>query len=316
MTAYMVDTLAAADPSSPIPDVPPVGTLGASDRWAPFRTEARDRFLAKYLRTDFGYHIARIMANHDKTFPMPLMGRDAWVYRAYLMMCRPGGNFNKHVAEAYHLATFVRSEPDLGSMLKAMLMSFHEHATWENHLAAVSARTGIAKETIEAFEILFFNVYDRACDGAYLACEFYPDTRAVEFDEDYLRNSSHAELLKRVAYNHRDLGLSAYLAGIGDHTYLKKLAASDDRESELTRFIMGNGLLLTHSNMLNQKSVGMQRASQLLAATRQSGNTAVEPPIGGIAPMFGAKFARVLQLNNQNVAAQMREDAGLDMVVS
>jgi hypothetical protein len=157
--------------------------------------------------------------------------------------------------------------------------------------------------------VLYFNVIDRHKDALYLAREVYPDTRLVEFDENYMRNSKYADLIKRVGYNHRDMDLTAYLTGIGDHRFLKKLSASDDRESELTRYLMGNGLILAHSNLLNQRSVGMSRVSNLLAASRQSGADQEEPTIGGIAPLYSPAFAKALEYNQQGVLKQMRINA-------
>jgi hypothetical protein len=118
-------------------------------------------------------------------------------------------------------------------------------------------------------------------------------------------------LIKRVAYNHRDMDLTAYLAGLGDHTYLRRVAASEDRESELTRYLMGNGLILAHTSLLNQRSIGMSRVSTLLAASRQGGADQEEPTLGGIVPMYSQAFKRALESNQSVVMHQMRMDAGV-----
>jgi hypothetical protein len=54
------------------------------------------------------------------------------------------------------------------------------------HLALVAEVTGIPRLTVEAFEILFFNVLDSHQDGLYLSNWAYPRGRLVEFDEDYI----------------------------------------------------------------------------------------------------------------------------------
>jgi len=311
MDAHTIDLLSALDPESPMPHVQTTtGGMSADRRWSPLHDGARDRFLSKYIRTGFGYYIALQFANRGMPFPIHLMGRDQWVFKAYLMRLDPWENFDRHVAEAYHLAQYVKDSPNLSQHLKAMLMAFDGDCTPESHIAEVARRTGVSYSTIDAFEVLFFNVIDRREDALYLAREVYPDTRLVEFDEQYLRNSSHADLIKRVAYNHKNMDLTAYLAGIGDHTYLKKLAASDNREAELTRYLMGNGLILAHTSLLNQKSVGMSRVSNLLAASRQGGNDQEEPTVGGIVPLFSGALQQALNINERQVIDQMHRDEG------
>jgi len=311
MDAHTIDLLSALDPESPMPHVETsTGGMSHDRRWSPLHDGARDRFLSKYIRTGFGYYIALQFANRGLPFPMTMMGRDRWVFKAYLMRLDPWDNFDRHVAEAYHLAQYVKDSPNLGQHLKAMLMSFDKDSTPEEHIAEVARRTGVPYDTVDAFEVLFYNIIDRREDALYLAREVYPDTRLVEFDEQYMRNSSHADLIKRVAYNHRDMDLTAYLTGIGDHTFLKKVAASDNRESELTRYIMGNGLILAHTSLLNQRSVGMSRVSNLLAASRQGGNDQEEPAVGGIAPLLSGAFERALAINEVQVVEQMRMDEG------
>lgn len=310
MNAYTIDILSALNPESNLPRVA-LGALTQDRRWSPLHDAARDRFLTTYIRTNFGYYIALQFANRRLPFPVTLMGRDQWVFKAYLMKLDPWSNYDRHVAEAYHLAQFVKNSPNLGQHLKAMLLSFQDHATPESHLQAVHERTGVPVATLDAFEILFFNIIDRRGDALYLASEVYPDTRLVEFDDNYLRNSTHADLIKRVAYNHRDMDLTAYLAGLGDHTYLRKLAASDDREADLTRYLMGNGLILAHTSLLNQRSIGMNRVSSLLAASRQSGAELEEPTLGGITALYSQAFDQALSANQEVVMRQMRRDAAV-----
>lgn len=309
MNAATIDLLATLNPESSLPRVT-TSAMRQQKRFSPLHDAARDRFLAKYIQTGFGWYIALQYANRGLPFPTMLGGRDVWVYKAYALCLDPWENYDEHVVEAYHLAKFVNGAPNLRQHLKAMLLSFRENATAESHLLEVSRKTGVSVATLDAFEILFFNVIDRRADALYLAQEVYPDTRLVEFDENYLRNSSHEDLIKRVAYNHRDMDLTAYLTGLGDHTFLRKLAASEDREAELTRFLMGNGLILAHSNLLNQRTIGMSRASTLLAAARQSGSNQEEPTLTGIVPMYSEAFQQALTANKEMVLEQLRADSG------
>jgi hypothetical protein len=309
MNAYTIDLLAAVDPASTLPSVR-AGLMQQQKRFSPLHDAMRDRFLAKYIQTNFGWYIARQYANRQLPFPAFLSGRDSWVHKAYMLCLDPWANYDEHVVVAYHLAQFVNGTPNLRQHLKALLLSFSPGCTAESHLQEVSRNTGVPVATLDAFEILFFNVIDRRADALYLAQEVYPNTRLVEFDENYLKNSTHEDLIKRVAYNHRDMNLTAYLTGLHDHSFLRKLAASEDREAELTRFLMGNGLILAHTNLLNQRTVGLSRASTLLAAARQSGSNQEEPTLTGIVPMYNDAFQRALAANKEMVLEQLKVDSG------
>jgi hypothetical protein len=309
VNAYTIDLLASMSPEWTT-KIERAGLLGQQRRFSPLHDTARDRFLAKYIQTNYGWYIALQFANRGMEFPLMLQGRDLWVHKAYLLRMDPWKNYDQHVVEAYHLAQFVNGAPNLRQHLKAMLLAFRPDGNAETHLREVSLKTGVSVGTLDAFEVLFFNVIDRRSDALYLAQEVYPNTRLVEFDEHYLRNSTHEDLIKRVAYNHRDMDLTAYLSGIGDHTYLRKLAASNDRESELTRFLMGNGLILAHTSLLNQRNVGVSRALTLLAASRQSGADKEEPTLTGIVPIYSEAFRQALSMNKEMVLDQMVSDSG------
>lgn len=309
MIARTIDILAALDPDSTLPKIPH-DTLRRHKEFEPLHDASKARFMAKYTQTGFGWHVALQYANRGLEFPMRLTGRDQWVYRAYLLRLNPRKYLDDNIMEAYHLAKFVNGAPNLKQHLKAMLLSFNDTDNAYQHLQKVSRKTGVSLETLDAFEILFFNVIDRRGDYAYLVQEVYPETRIPEMDENYMRNSTHEDLIKRVAYNHRDIDLTAYMAGFGDHTYMKKLAASDDREAELTRFLMGNGLMLAHTSLLNQRTIGMNRATSLLAAARQSGQGVEEPTLTGIVPLYSEAFQQALSANRATVMDQMQQDGG------
>jgi hypothetical protein len=308
MDAHTIDILSTLDPESTLPRVTHA-MIQMDSRLSPWHERSKERFLSKYKRTGFGWYIATKFANHGMPFPLLLLGRDQWVFKAYLMKVDAVRDFNKHIVEAFHLAQVAHNSARLGTQLKAMLMSYDGTITAEQHLQSVAKRLGVPYNTVEAFEVLFFNVIDRFEDGMYLANEFYPQTRLVEVDENYLKNSSHDDLIKRIAYNHRNMDLTAYMLGLGDHSYLKKMAASDNREAELTRYLMGNGLMLSHANLLNQRSVGLSRVSTLLAASRQGGNAADEPPVGGIAPLFTLELHKAMDMNQDQVMRQMTIEA-------
>ena len=82
MDARTIDILSALDPGSTLPHGP-LGPTIKSRRWSPLHDAARDRFLSKYIRTNFGWYISLQFANHGMDFPHALCGRDLWVYKAW-----------------------------------------------------------------------------------------------------------------------------------------------------------------------------------------------------------------------------------------
>ena len=73
---------------------------------------------------------------------------------------------------------------------------------------------------------------------------------------------------------------------------------------------MGNGLILAHTSLLNQRNVGMSRALTLLAAARQSGADKEEPTLTGIVPIYSEAFRQALSMNKEMVLDQMVSDSG------
>ncbi len=224
----------------------------------------------------FGWNITRAFARARLTFPVTVIGRDHWLFKAYLMHLNPTDRFNPSVLEAYHLSR----QPGTSGKLKALLMAALGLPT-SPHLNLVAEVTGIHRRTIEAYEILFFNILDRHRDGLYLSSLAYPAGRQVELDEDYFETTPIPDLLLRAAYNHRDFGLVSHLVGQDDASLVKELAALHDggAEAKLENQIMGNALVIAKAGLLNeQPSAGLQRATALLAAKRPQPDKANDAP--------------------------------------
>ncbi len=311
MNAETIDTLAALDPQAAIPNITVANLNHLS---SPLHKEAEKQFLNSYCNVAFGWYIASQFANAIKGFPMAMLGRDHWVFKAFLMQLDPWTFYDKHVATAYHMAYTPAGSPDLGSNLKALILSVRDFDPIV-HLRRVSKITGLPYRTVEAFEMLFFNVLDRRLDGFYIAAELYPKSRLVELAESYLADASIGDLLKRAGYNQRDLDMTSYLVGIGDKEYMAKLSASANSEAELNNQIMGNGLILARANLLNTRAVGLGRSQALMVASRQSGTATDESPLVGIAHQFADQFKAAASLSQVDVARRMREDAAQTVVV-
>jgi hypothetical protein len=211
----------------------------------------------------FGWHIARAFARARLKFPVTVTGRDHWLFSAYLMHLDPVAHYRSDVETAFQIS----QHPGLSAKLKALLITGLGHPV-DAHLNLVAEKTGIPRRTVEAFEILFFNVLDRHQDGLYLSNLAYPDGRLVEFDEDYFETTPVANLILRAAYNHRDINRILRLTGMTEEDCRKELTTLHDGEAKLAARIVGNALLIAKLGTLNQPSVGLQRATQLLASGR------------------------------------------------
>jgi hypothetical protein len=159
-------------------------------------------------------------------------------------------------------------DPGASAKLKALLITGLGQPI-DEHLGLVAEKTGYPKLTVEAFEILFFNVLDRHQDGLYLSAIVYPETRAVELADDYFETVPVEDMLLRVAYNRRDIDLVLHLAGMTDADRRKELRSLRDSEQELTSQILGNALFMAKIGLMNQQSAGMEKAAALLAASQK-----------------------------------------------
>lgn len=215
----------------------------------------------------FGWYIARAFASARLPFPEVVTGRDHWLLQAYLAFLNPSAEQSPHLADAHRIHD---APGTLAATLKALLIAGLGEPI-DDHLQLVAAKTGIPVQTVEAFEILFFNVLERHKDGLYLSNLVYPNGRTVEFEDGYVVNTPAADLLLRAAYNSRDVALVEHLAGLDGAAMVKKLRAMGDLgpEKELESRTMGNALLISQTGMINQRGPGLQRAVNLLGGTRK-----------------------------------------------
>jgi hypothetical protein len=212
-----------------------------------------------------GWYFARSFARAHMKFPETMIGRDQWVFRAYMICKDPVAYHDHDVHEAYQLS----QQPITSAKLKAMLITGLGKPV-DNHLDSVAEKAGISRHTVEAFEVLFFNVLNRHEDGLYLSEIVYPEGRQVEFAEDYFESAPISDLLLRAGYNHRDVELVVYLSGLDDASFVTALGKLKDREAKLERQIMGNALVIAQPGLLNQRSVGLERAAKLLTTSRSA----------------------------------------------
>lgn len=311
MNARTIDLLSAHDPSSRVLRVP----TGQLSVWnSSSLAQGVERFLARYRNTNFGWYIAGQFAHYGTKFPVPLYKRDQWVFKAYLMRADPKNHWDETISDAFHIAQRTKGVGIGDTMLKTTILSMSQGENVDDQIKRIAGHLGLPVALVEAYECLFYNVLDRRADAVYITQEVYPETRLVEFSDSYLQSATLVDLIKRSGYNNRDINLSSYLLGIGDQSYLAKIAARPDRESELTKYMMGNGLMLTRANLLNQRSVGMSRVSTLLAASRQSGTQTERPVMDGLINNLASELSAALYMSQEQTAEMMRQDAAMTTV--
>lgn len=269
--------------------------------------EERLRFADRYSSPAYGMSVARYYRERSGRFPMVLVGRDAWVYRAYLHLRSPADYYNTEIADATALA---HPQNKLGTKIRGLLTTCCGMDPKEA-LLRVSAMTSIPYTTISAFETLYYNILDRASDGAYLSELIYPMTRIVEMAEDYMRNAKVGDLLQRAGYNTRNYDLVSYLAGFGDGNFAEKLAGMPDSEEKVTKALFAHGVLLTHTGALASRAPGIGRTTALIAASRQAGGQTAEHPFEGLADGINDDFEKAVGLSRQTTKQVMMEDEGL-----
>lgn len=304
MDAKLIDLLASRDPRTPR------APSAAESRDMPMEIHGRAsaRFSSQYTNMAFGWYIATSFADARQMFPVDVIGNDHWLYRAYVFRLDACRYHDKDVMDAWALASLPTAR-NIKSKLCGLLLAGCGQPP-AAHRRRVSDVMGIPLRVVEAFDTLFYNVLDRQTEAAFLSEQVYPEGRMVEWSEDYLKNADVADVLRRAGYNHRDVQLSAYLAGIGDQAYMSKLSARGDREQELTRQLMGNALLLVNSGALNQRSVGIARTQTLLAAARQGGQVTETPAVADAGDFVVAELSAALLRNDDQRRRLIREDAG------
>lgn len=307
MQARTIDILTAHDPwmwreKSPDMAGSVLHTLGA------------EAFRNMYGNLAVAWKFAVRWAMAGVRFNLPMMGKDRWVFRAYMMSLNPRRYFDKEIATAFNFHNPPDGMTHIKSVLNAAILTYHDKTPHSVHLAHIAKALKLPLPAVEAYEALFFNVLDRRVDSQCVAMMLYPNTRLEELNEDYLRTAPHSKILERAGYNARDLDLVTYLAGIGDHKYMAKLAATEDGETRLTRQIIGNGLLLSTLNLLNQRGAGWSRATTLMSAARQGGSQGDDPVMGGLDEYYYQELDKAASMSASFTAERIRADAHTQIV--
>jgi len=246
------------------------------------------RFATAYKDLSFGWNFARTMALNRRPMQVPLNGRDEWVWRAYLYAINPIKYKDKALAEAitWMGADYAKER----SVANALLVS------GDMDLDKIAKVLNKKQEVISAYEILFFNIWDRKADELFLSSIIYPNGRAVEFFNGYTTNEGLDVQLLRAGFNNGAAHV-LHLAGFSSQLVTKYLSA--DTVQRLESFVMANGLILAMNGWLNQgpeAGHGVNSALRLISAAKAGGQDEKTSP-------FQNSGGQVLMAEMQRVKA-------------
>lgn len=224
-------------------------------------------FLMNYNDLAAGWKAAGMFAQAHEKLPVYLTADDLWVWRAYLVRCNPELYADKHIAQALAL-----THPDMEHercTIQALLLA--EDASMED----IAKLTGFEKDTLVAYEKLFYNIRDRKEDYAFMAKHVYPHGRLEELYDHYLRNTTFGDLLRRTGYN---CGKDYVTFMAGMRSKLLQDMSAGDMAVRLERIVMANGFVLASSGFINQRSdaQGLRSAQSMITAAKAGGNESQE----------------------------------------
>ena len=149
------------------------------------------------------------LCGSNRDFPIFAAGKLNWLFRAFLWKTSPE-LYGDHpsvvpVIDAWNIKSGEANRATRAVLNAALIAG---DATIE----AVAAALNLPVNTVEAYEVLFFNVIDRKEDPMYLRNIAYPETRLVETLDHYLEETDPDTLLLRIGYNQ---GLQQVLLAAG-----------------------------------------------------------------------------------------------------
>lgn len=220
-------------------------------------------FTENYKRPDIGWRLAKLYCEKGRSFPVTMRGEDQWVFRAYAYLRT--GRADPDLTRALALGTR-REWSQETDVLKALLLV--DGITVDD----VARHTGFPRDTVAAFERLFFNVLSRREDIMYIRNLVNPDGRLVEMFDDYLRHEPLGRMLIKAGYRNGVEDV-LFMSGTGRSGLLAASANSKDVARKLEAWLMANGYIAARNGFMNQSvnSRGIQDAKVLIAAALQGG---------------------------------------------
>ena len=247
-----------------------------------------NRFAFCYSDLKFGWHFIK---SHDAAdISLGSYVTNEALIRAY--------NFERYKTPDRDVAYAIAIETTMPKYFKNLIISlfFSPGITIEK----ISEIVKLPKEVIKIYEELFYNILDRRDEAAFIAEQIYPESRAEEFQADYMESATYDTLLKRSGYNN-SLEDLLHLAGYRESDIFDNLlgGGAQNLQEESTRLetaIMNNANYLVKSGMINSRNVvGIASAKNLLAAAKHGGAEDTAEVGVGLSPMGAVLMQEVLR---------------------
>jgi len=222
-----------------------------------------EKFIIALSCMDFGWQLVRTLADYQIPFPGGLIvGDDEMLFRAYMYRTNQRRYSTPAISQAMALAA-----PSMASVragLEGCLLA--PNAT----VASAAKLTGLQRDTVAAYEKLFFNVLDRKDDVMYLQRIVYPHGRMVELMDNYIQQTALTDLCRRAGYNNGAEDVMFFMGASNNALEALLQAAS---AKQLESMIMAFGLLLARNGGMNQQQAlpALTNAKQLLTAGKLGG---------------------------------------------
>jgi len=260
---------------------------------------ATEKFAKCYSNPSFAWHLLKLYSDADKQFPI---GNCITLSRLdEYEILRDAYWFQRQGVATPELLFAVSIDRALDPYYKSVLRSclLIEDICSEE----IAAKTGIPKKSVEIYEKLFFNVWDRKEDQLYISSQVYPEGVFSELDPNYQARTNYMELLKKAGYRN---GIEEVMSLAGVRGYSKS-GNTQALVAEFENKLMANAVFLSDMGLLNTRNqVGISNAKNLLAAAKHGGDTELAGNdligLGGI----GDAMSEEIELFNQDVSKDQR----------
>lgn len=220
------------------------------------------RKILAYRDLALGWKIARACARGGLPLPSALAGEGEALYRAYLYLLNP----DRFADDAIETALFWHTPAmrGLARVLQGLLVAVDVTPT----MAADALN--LKPEHVRVYEHLFFNVTSRKADATWLQQHVFPNTRMIEFYQDYVQNADYGHLLQRAGLKNGAEHVLR-LAGIAMDP-LDAMSAANSA-AQLEAYLLSTALLMAQNGWGNERDNAMAifHSRQLMAAAKIGG---------------------------------------------
>lgn len=237
--------------------------------------EEKRRFHLAYNTPSFGWQAAKMIFDGGlKTLPTFPTRTLIWVHRALLVLRFPGRFREDPYLDAVKEALVLFDSPKLDTSRRVIEAAMITH---ELPPSSLGRKLGVSPLMLQAYDALFFNVYDRRRDFMFLREVVYPLTRLEEYLEEYAATGNLGKQLMRIGYNNSEVDRVLHFAGF--RTDIMKDFNEQQAQTLFKRAVMLQGMLLAENGFLSftkqhPSVVGARSVVQsgLLGGGEQTGN--------------------------------------------